>query len=108
MSYGLKLVDVLRQKGFERKVYSDQIGEPVFFSRTLETEECPGFMESLESDFGAAPGEIDPGVITVEISEDGALLQYACSEVDYWASCDPDTDGDTARMMLDEFAISVN
>ena len=108
MSYELELVKALRQNGFERKVYCDQVGEPVFFSRTFEPEECPSFMESLESDFGAAPGEIDPGVITVEISENGTLLQHACTEVDYWASCDPRSDGDTARMMLDEFGISTN
>jgi len=104
----MNMVDLLRQNGFERKVYSDQIGEPVFFSRTFEPEECPGFMEALESDFGAAPGEINPGEITVEISEDGTLLQHACSAVDYWASCDPNTDADTARMMLNEFGISPN
>jgi len=107
MQTGLTLVEHLKQHGFERKVYTDQDGQPVFFSRVFTTEECPVFMETLVSDFAAAPDEIDPGTVTVEISEAGDLLQFSCSEFDYWASCDPNTDAEGANSLLKEFGIQM-
>lgn len=108
MSFGRKLVDLLRKNGFEKKVYCEQLGQSVFYTRVFQPSECTFFMHGLVEEYcQLQPGGLAAGRVIVEIAEDGTLLQCKCPSVEYWVVYDPETEVNYARNLLAEFEIGV-
>jgi hypothetical protein len=106
MSFGRELVDLLCKNGFEKKVYYEQVGQPVFYTRVFQPSECPVFIHGLVEEYcQLQPCGLTPGRVIVEIAEDGTLLQCKCPSVEYWVGYDPETEVSYARNLLAKFEI---
>ena len=97
----IDVVSIFKQHGFKRKVYSDQNGSPVFFTKVFEASEVPKFAVQFEQD---NPDESADGIV-LEVSEDGSVLQFVAG-LDYMEAINPIEDPERAKSILDDFNIT--
>ena len=98
----IDIVSLLKRQGFEKKVYSEQCGSPVFYSKSFTADDVPVFSGKFSED---NPDE-SPENIVFEVSEDGSVLQFVAG-IDYMESISPFNEPEKAKAMLADFGIEL-